>query len=411
MIKKKRNEMRRNLTNDNDVIYYVNKLRKTVKEHETWRTKQTLNLIPSENFASPSTRSFLSGDLSNRYSAPDHFYRGTHLSDDVQELAEEVARKLYCCKFANVRPLSGHTCSMIAFMSLLKPGDSVVTCPPKYGGYPGSSEEGLGSLLHLKNLYFPYDPEKMNIISEEARKLLLSEKPEMTVFGSSHIPFPYSIKDSVPEEYQGYNIYDGSHVMGLIAGGKFQDPLREGSSILMGSTHKSLFGPQGGIMLSNDHEVFSKVEEKIFPGIVDNIHLNRVASLTFAMLELLKFGKDYASQVVRNSKALASVLDDLGTLVKCKEVGFTKSHQVLLGYDEVKSVKIADLLERIDVITDIGIRLGTCEVTRRGMKEGEMEAIAHIISDAIQGSTARENLKRKVHHLVKEFDGLEYSLK
>ncbi len=398
------------LVNETDVIYYVNKLRKTVREHENWRTKQTLNLIPSENFASPSTRSFLSSDLSNRYSAPDNFYRGTRLSDDVQELAKEVAKKLYRCKYANVRPLSGHTCSMIAFMSLLKPGDRVVTCPPKYGGYPGSSEEGLGPLLHLKNLYFPYDPEKMNIISEEASKLLLSEKPEMAVFGSSFIPFPYKIKEATPQGYQGYNIYDGSHVMGLIAGGKFQDPLREGSSILMGSTHKSLFGPQGGIMLSNDHELFSSVEEKIFPGIVDNVHLNRVASLTFAMLELLKFGKDYASQVVRNSKELASALNELDTLVKCKEEGFTESHQVLLGYDELKSVKIADLLERIDVITDVGIRLGTSEVTRRGMKEGEMETIAHLISDAIRGRATRENLKRKVHHLVKEFDGLEYSL-
>jgi glycine hydroxymethyltransferase len=396
---------------DTDVIYYVKKLRKAVNEHESWRAKKTLNLIPSENFASPSTRSFLSGDLSNRYTAPDHFYRGTRFSDNVQDLANEVARKLYRCKFASVKPLSGHTCSMIAFMSLLKPGDRLVTCPPKYGGYPGSSEEGLGPLLHLKNLYFPYDPEKMNIVSQETRKLLASKKPEMTVFGSSHIPFPYRIKESVPEEYAGYNIYDGSHVMGLIAGDKFQDPLREGSSILMGSTHKTLFGPQGGIMLSNDHEVFSKIEEKIFPGIVDNIHLNRVASLTFAMLELLKFGRSYATQVICNSKELARDLDDLDIRVKCKQVGFTESHQVLLGYDDFKSVKIANLLEKIDVITDIGIRLGTAEVTRRGMKEGEMEAIAHIISDAIRGNTSKENLKSKVHHLVKEFDLLEYSLK
>jgi glycine hydroxymethyltransferase len=399
------------LANETFVIDYVKKLRRAVKEHERWRTNETLNLIPSENFASPGTRSFLSSDLSNRYSAPDHFYRGTRLSDDVEELAKEVARKLYHCKFVSVRPLSGHTCSMIAFMSLLNPGNSVVTCPPKFGGYPGSSEEGLGPLLQLRNLYFPYDPEKMNVIPEDSRNLLRSEKPEMVVFGSSFIPFPYDIKESVPEEYGGYNIYDGSHVMGLIAGGKFQDPLNEGSSILMGSTHKTLFGPQGGIILSNDIDVFTKIEARIFPGIVDNIHLNRVASLAFALLELLKFGREYASQVVRNSKKLAKSLVDLSTSVKCKNIGFTESHQVLLGYDEAKSVKIANLLERIDVIADVGVRIGTSEVTRRGMKEDEMEDIAEIISDAIKGRATKENLKGRVHHLVKEFNGLQYSLK
>jgi glycine hydroxymethyltransferase len=398
------------LANETFVIDYVKKLRKAVKEHERWRTKETLNLIPSENFASPGTRSFLSSDLSNRYSAPDHFYRGTRLSDGVEELAKEVARKLYHCKFVSVRPLSGHTCSMIAFMSLLNPGNSVVTCPPKFGGYPGSSEEGIGPLLHLRNLYFPYDPEQMNVIPKDSRNLLRSEKPEMVVFGSSFIPFPYNIKKSVPEEYGGYNIYDGSHVMGLIAGGKFQDPLNEGSSILMGSTHKTLFGPQGGIILSNDREVFTKIEENIFPGIVDNIHLNRIASLAFALLELLKFGRDYASQVVRNSKKLAKSLVDLGITVKCKDIGFTESHQVILGYNRAKSVKIANLLERIDVIADVGVRIGTSEVTRRGMKEDEMEAIAEIISDAIQGRSTKENLKRQVHHLVKEFNRLQYSL-
>lgn len=395
--------------NDTEIISYVKQLRRFVNEHEKWRTKQTLNLISSENFASPETRSFLSTDLSNRYSAPDHFYRGTRRSDEIEELAKKVARKLYHSKFASVRPLSGHTCSLIVFMSLLQPGDKIVTCPPKHGGYPGSSEEGLGPLLHLKNLYFPFDPEKMNIIPQETRQLLSSEQPEMTVFGSSFIPFPYRIRESLPDGYCGYRIYDGSHVMGLIAGEKFQDPLREGCSILMGSTHKSLFGPQGGIILSNDEEVFSKVDTKIFPGIVDNIHWNRVAALTFAMLELLKFGRAYASQIVSNSKKLAVCLDELGIEVKCKEVGYTESHQVLLSYDEDESIKIADSLEELDIITDIGIRLGTSEVTRRGMKENEMQKIAEILSDAIRKKASKDNLRKRVHRLVKEFDGIEYS--
>ncbi len=395
---------------DSEIFSYVRQLRRDVRDHEKWRTKTTLNLISSENFASPETRSYLSTDLSNRYSARDHYYRGTKYADDIEDLAMKVAKKLYRARFADVRAISGHTCSLIVFMSLLHPENKIVTCPPEYGGYPGSSELGLGPLLSLKNLYFPYDPNKMNIIPDETRSLLTSEKPEMTVFGSSYIPFPYKIKESLPDDYQGFRVYDGSHVMGLIAGGRFQDPLREGSSILMGSTHKSLFGPQGGLILSNDEEVFSKIDAKVAPGIVDNIHWNRVAALTFAMIELLKFGERYAGQVIRNSKALATSLDELGIPVKSKNYGFTESHQVILNFDKERSVKVANLLQELDIITDTGIRLGTSEVTRRGMKEKEMQKIADILSDAIKGKSSKAEIRRRVHKLTGEHNYLEFTL-
>ncbi|MGH2638169.1 MAG: hypothetical protein ACRDF4_02625, partial [Rhabdochlamydiaceae bacterium] len=247
-------------------------------------------------------------------------------------------------------------------------------------------------------------------VPEETKSLLRRERPEMTVFGSSFIPFPYPIKSYLPSDYQGITVYDGSHVMGLIAGGEFQQPLEEECSILMGSTHKSLFGPQGGLIVSNDSDVFSVIDSKVHPGIVDNIHSNRVASLAYSMLELLKFGKQYARQIVANSKALASSLHEIGVPVKCADVGFTKSHQVLLGFEGKRSLEIADMLQEIDIITDIGIRLGTSEATRRGMKEREMDIIASITSDALKGKQPKNRLRARVHKLVGEFDGIEYTL-
>lgn len=397
--------------NRDSVIEQVVSLRKLIKKHENWRTKQTLNLVASENFASPEARRFLSTDLSNRYSARDHFYRGTRYADEIESMAVDVARNLYKAKFADIRPISGHTCSLILYLSFLKSGNKVVTCPPKYGGYPGSSELGLGSLLSLRNLYFPYDPELMNIIPRETLTMLKSERPELTIFGSSFIPFPYEIKKSVPTDYGGLIAYDGSHVMGLIAGGQFQDPLREGCSILMGSTHKSLFGPQGGLILSNDEQTFSVIDRKVHPGIVDNIHWNRVASLTYAMLELSRFGAKYASQVVKNSKALAKALHELGVPIKCTSIGFTMSHQVLLDFDERRSAEIADILQSVDVISDVGIRLGTSEATRRGMKEREMEIIATIVSDSLKPRMKKEEMKRRVHRLTHDFGDLEFTFR
>ena len=225
-------------------LEHAKTLRDLVRSHSKWRNLKTLNLMASENFASSEVRNFLSSDLSNRYTARDHFYRGTKYSDEIELLASEVARKLFNAKFADIRPLSGHTCSLILFMSFLRPGNRIVTCPPKYGGYPGSSELGLGPLLSLTNVYFPYDADRMNIIPPHTVSLLKKVKPEMTVFGSSFIPFPYDIKKSLPEDYSGVKAYDGSHVLGLIAGGEFQQPLSEGCSVLVGSTHKSFFGPQ-----------------------------------------------------------------------------------------------------------------------------------------------------------------------
>lgn len=398
------------LSSESIVIEYVDELSNAVRFHEKWRTTKTLNLIASENFASPGTRAYLSGDLSNRYTARDHFYRGTKYLDEVEALAVKIAKRLYHAKYADVRPLSGHTCSLVVFLTFLKSGDSVVTCPRASGGYPGSSELGLGPLVGVKNLYFPYDAEAMNIIPSKTRSFIKEKDPAMTIFGSSFIPFPYDIAQSLPSNYKGVTIYDGSHVMGLIAGGEFQQPLREGTSLLMGSTHKSLFGPQGGIILSNDEEAFSKVDAKIYPGIVDNIHWNRVASLTHAMLELLKFGRNYASQVVRNSKVLAKNLFDLGIPVKCSAQGFTKSHQVILGYDPKQSLKVARTLESLDIITDTGIRLGTSEVTRRGMKEVDMQRIASILTDALRLRSDKESVRKRVHKLVKEFEGIEYAI-
>jgi glycine hydroxymethyltransferase len=393
-----------------DVIEYVDQLNDLVTAHVKWRTKTTLNLLAAENFASDSARSFLSTDLSNRYTARDKFYRGTKYADEIEILAGELARKVFHAKFADIRPLSGHTCSLILFMSFLKPGEKVITCPPQYGGYPGSTELGLGPLLSLMNVYFPYDPDKMNIIAEKARELIGKEQPELTVFGSSFIPFPQDVRSSLPEDYGGVKAYDGSHVLGLIAGGQFQRPLEEGCDVFMGSTHKTFFGPQGGLMLSNNEQIFDTMNSKIFPGIVDNIHLNRVASLTYALIEMLRFGNDYAIQVIRNSQALAKTLHDLKVPVKCASLGFTQSHQVLLNFDEKESIAVADKLQDLDIIADTGIRLGTSEVTRRGMKEREMEQIGSMIQDALKENSEKEKVKERVHKMVAEFDSLEFTL-
>jgi len=230
------------------------------------------------------------------------------------------------------------------------------------------------------------------------------------IFGASLITFPHPVKElaQVARENGACVGFDGSHVMGLSACEKFHDPLREGASTLFGSTDKTLFGPQGGIILA-DKEHGEVVKEKIYPAFVDNAHWNRIAALALALAEMKNFGKAYAEQVIRNSKTLARALYDYGFPVVCKHLGFTQSHQVLLDYGGYKQGRvIAERLQHANIIVDCGVRIGTCEVTRRGMKEREMLKIAELIKRTVVDEEQPENIKRQVAKICAEFQKVEY---
>ena len=388
---------------------YPDKLYETVRAHQEWRTKECLNLIPSENRGSDPMREMFLADLGNRYNSPDKFYRGTRYADELLSLAEELARKVFRAKHADVRALSGHTADMAVLMSLTKKGDRIASVHPDNGGYPGITHLGLGSLLGLENVYYEYDDDAVNIDVEKSALLLEKEDPRVAFFGSSFIPFPHPVKE-LSAHAGGVKVYDGSHVLGLIAGGEFQDPLREGCSLLIGSTHKSFFGPQGGIMLSDDDEIFSKVSGLIFPGIVDNIHLDRVAALAVALAEMLEFGKEYARAVVKNSQSLARALADAKVKVKGGRYGYTRSHQILLGYPPAEMKALADRLEEANIIADEGGRLGTAELTRMGYGPAEMEKVADLVSQVILGKEDPASVRGRVVPLVKGFQRPKFAL-
>jgi glycine hydroxymethyltransferase len=281
---------------------------------------------------------------------------------------------------------------------------------PDDGGYPGMWRPGLADLLKLNVTPFPFSKKDMNIEVKAAKKIIPKAKPKAVIFGASLITFPHPVKDlaRVARENGAFVGFDGSHVLGLIAGDQFQDPLREGAQVLFGSTHKSFFGPQGGIILANK-EPGEFLKEKIYPAFVDNAHWNRIAALTLALAEMRNFGKDYALQIVRNSKTLAKSLFDLGFPVICSHLGFTESHQVILDYrDPRKARSVAEKLQRANIILDCVIRVGTCEVTRRGMKEAEMLRIADLLRRVIVEEEKPETVKNDVAKLCGEFQKVEY---
>jgi glycine hydroxymethyltransferase len=187
--------------------------------------------------------------------------------------------------------------------------------------------------------------------------------------------------------------------------------MREGCSLLMGSTHKTFPGPQGGIILGNNEEVFNQVSGGLFPTVVDNIHWNRVASLALTLIELLQFGKTYAQSVVKNSQALGKALAANNVLVRGATKGYSKSHQVLLGYDKAKCEFIAKRLEESNIIVDNACRIGTGEATRMGMGPEQMEEIGELIGLVVHGKKPADFIKRRVKTLTKDFRTPRYVLR
>jgi len=384
-----------------------------VEKHEEWRGKQCLNLIPSENVMSPAVRGLLSSELGHRYTSRDRLYMGTRFIDEVEWYGEKIAKEVFRAEAADLRPLSGHIADLIFLGSFAKPNDVLMCVSPEDGGYPGMWKNGLAGLLGIKAVPFPFSKREMNIKVEEAKEAIRHIKPKIVIFGASKITFPHPVKElaELARENDACVGFDGSHVMGLIAGEQFQDPLREGAHALFSSTHKTFFGPQGGIILA-DKEHGEIMKAKIFPAFVDNAHWNRIAALTLALAETKNFGKAYAKQVIRNSKILAKALHDYGFPVVCHHLGFTQSHQVILDYGGYKQGRvIAEKLQRANIIVDCGVRIGTCEITRRGMREEEMLKIAELIKKTVVDGEKPEKLKEDIAELCAEFQKVEYCFK
>jgi len=391
----------------------MNEIMSLVKKHEQWRGQECINLIPSENVMSPAVRALLSTDFGQRYTSPDGFYMGTRFIDEIEQYGVKLAKEVFNSDTADLRSLSGHVADLTFLASFAKPNDKVVCVSPVDGGYSGISKHGISNFLRLKTLHFPFSKANMNIKAGEAEDFILREKPRVIVFGASRFLFPHPVRElaRVAQEVEAHVGYDGSHVLGLIAGKEFQDPLREGASALFGSTHKSFFGPQGGIILA-DKEHGEVIKQRIHPEFVDNAHWNRIAALSLALAEMKKFGRAYARQVTQNAQALAKALAEQGFPVACSNLGYTRSHQVFLdfgGYKQGRSP--AEKLERANIIVDSGVRLGVCEATRRGMQKEEMLKIADFIERAYMKGEKPSQVKKDVIKFMKDFQEIQYCFK
>jgi glycine hydroxymethyltransferase len=398
---------------------------------------RSLPMIASENILSPMCREMLLTDFHGRYAEGtpgQRYYQGCKYFDEVEMKAMELAKKLFKCNYADVRPTAGTTANMGTFKAFAKPGDPVVVLDTANGAHISYGKWGAAGLRGLKLISFPFNDEEMNIDVDGATGLIKKVEPKMILLGRSVFLFPTPLKEisDAAREEGAVVLYDAAHVLGLIGGGKFQDPLREGADVVTGSTHKTLPGPQGGIVLSDKREDGSEEEKKflrklgfgVFPGVTSSYHLHHVAAKAIAFAEHLEFGGAYASQIIKNARKLGQCLCDEGFRVFGEKRGFTESHQILIQIGKIGEKKgkwAAERLEKAGIITNMnmvpgdedprfpsGLRLGVQELTRVGMKEGEMEDIAKFFKRVLVNEESTEKIRKEVAEFRSNYQKIHY---
>jgi len=410
----------------------LEKILSLIESHNRWRIRECINLIASENVTSPIVNAVYLSDAMHRYAEGlpfNRFYQGTKYVDELEVKVSDLFASLFKSRYADLRAISGTIANATAFTALGKAGEPAVVLPLSGGAHVSHSKYGILGRLGFKPIEMPMVREELIPDVEKTVKLVRETSPSLVVLGASVIIFPHPVKEIVEasEEVGAKVVFDAAHILGLIAGGVYPNPLEDGVHVVTTSTHKTFPGPQGGAILTNSDELYRKISQIVFPVFVSNHHLHRLAPLGITTLEMMSFGRDYASQIVKNSRKLAESLSEKGFKVLGEDRGFTQTHQVLLdvrldgGGDKcAKKLEEANIIVNKnmlpwdspkDVQNPSGIRIGVQEVTRLGMKESEMEVIADMIYQLIKLKKDSRELRSRVIEFKKNFVKVHYTFK
>ena len=401
----------------------------TASSGELYRTG--LGMIASENIVSPMVQKVITSDLHGRYAEGmpgKRYYQGCGGFDDIESLGIDLAQKVFDCRFANIQSTSGTVSNIGALKALAKPGDKITAVSTADGGHISHARMGAVGLRGLDLTTYPWDEDRMEPDVDAACAMIREVEPAIALVGQSVFLFPTPLREMADAAHEvGASVmYDGAHVLGLIAGGQFQDPLKEGADVMTGSSHKTFPGPQGGLVLSDsdDPKFHRRLNSGIFPGVCSSYHLHHVAGKVIALAEFAEYGVAYAEDIVTNGKAFGAAMAAAGFDVLAEGRGYTASHQILTRHGEQDSgagAKAAALLEEAGIITNMnmlpgdtkamtpsGLRLGVQELTRVGMDTIQMEEVASLYARVLIKGEDAAAVKRDVTALKSEFQTIRY---
>ncbi|MCW5766181.1 MAG: serine hydroxymethyltransferase [Phycisphaeraceae bacterium] len=379
-------------------------------EKERQRQETTIELIASENHVSPAVMHTMGSWLTNKYAEGypgARYYGGCEFHDQIEDLARERAKKLFGCRFANVQPHSGAQANMAVFMAVLKAGETFSSLLLKDGGHLSHGMSLNFSGVYFKPVFYPlhYDlahPESERIDYDAARKLVREHRPKVLMCGYSAYPrtIDFARFRSIADEVGALLVADVAHIAGLCASGVHPSPFPH-AHIVTTTTHKTLRGPRGGLILTNDEDLARKIDKAVFPGVQGGPLMHVIASKAVAFGEALRPEfRTYCERVVANARALAAALIRRGFRIT---TGGTDNHLMLVdlraksadltGADAEKWLEAAGLICNKNGIPNdprpprvcSGIRLGTPAVTTRSMGPEQMDAIAGLIDRVLSG--------------------------
>jgi glycine hydroxymethyltransferase len=363
--------------------------------------RECINLNPATNVMNPVAEAAMSAGVGNRPSlghAGAKYEMGLEAIEEIEVLAADLACRVFGAGYAEIRVGSGALANAYGFLATCEPGDSIIVPPASIGGHATHHRASVAGLLGLDIHEMPIDAEHYTADLDGLAALAERVHPKLITIGSSLnlLPHPVTEIRAIADQLGARVLFDAAHVCGLIAGGVWPNPLTEGAEIMTMSTYKSLGGPPGGLVLTNDAELAQRIDRIAFPGLTANFDAGKTAALAIGLLDWLDCGHAYAETMVSHASALAQALADHGLPLFTTPLGPTTSHQLAIdaggwggGQAAAQRLREANILTCAIGLPDrppmAGLRIGTPEVVRWGMSEADMATVAELAARALSG--------------------------
>jgi glycine hydroxymethyltransferase len=384
------------------------------------------NLNPATNVMNPRAEAALSRGLGSRPSLGypgDKYEMGLEAIEEIEVIAAELAARIFSAKYAEIRVGSGALANLYGFMALARPGDAIIAPPASIGGHVTHHTDGCAGLYGLTTHPAPIDIDGYTIDLKGLHDLAHAVRPKIITVGGSLNLFPHPVAEvrKIADQVGAKVLFDAAHQCGIIAGGVWANPLAEGAHLMTMSTYKSLGGPAGGLIVTNDPAIAERLDHIAYPGLTANFDAAKSAALALTLLDWRDHGRAYAQAMVDLARALARELADLGLPIFAADKGATASHQFAIqaasfggGQTASKTLRKAGFLACgiglpiAEVPGDLnGLRIGTPELVRRGVTPADAPALAALIAEALR-SNAPETVAARTAAQRARFQRLHY---
>ncbi len=410
-------------TADTSATDILSKIEGLAARNRDIHERECFNLNPATNVMNPRAEALLASGIGSRPSLGypgDKYEMGLEAIEEIEVIAAELAAEVFDAKFAEIRVPSGAIANLYGFMATCKPGDTIIVPPATIGGHVTHHGAGCAGLFGLRTVMAPTDADGYTVDLNALRALALKERPKLITIGGSLNLFEHPVKEvrAIADEVGAKVMFDAAHQCGIIAGKAWKNPLTEGAHFMTMSTYKSLGGPAGGLIVSNDAEIAQALDAIAFPGMTANFDAAKSAALAVTLLDWRGFGVAYAKEMIAMAQTLAAALDAEGVPVFAGREGHTQSHQFAVlaesyggGQAASKTLRKAGFLACgiglpvAEVAGDMnGLRIGTPELVRWGMTAADAERLAGLIAAGLAG----DDVAAEVSAWRQSFDTVQF---